>query len=140
MKFTERPNLDLSKVNEEVLADWLQQDLFHKSISSREGKPDYVFYDGPPSANGHPGIHHVMARTIKDLFCRYKTMQGYRVERKAGWDTHGLPVELGVEKDLGITKVDIGKKISIGDYNAHCRKNVMKFTREWEDLTDKMVY
>ena len=103
MKFTERPNLDLSKVNEEVLADWLQQDLFHKSISSREGKPDYVFYDGPPSANGHPGIHHVMARTIKDLFCRYKTMQGYRVERKAGWDTHGLPVELGVEKDLGIT-------------------------------------
>ena len=140
MKFTERPNLDLSKVNEEVLADWLQQDLFHKSISSREGKPDYVFYDGPPSANGHPGIHHVMARTIKDLFCRYKTMQGYRVERKAGWDTHGLPVELGVEKDLGITKVDIGKKISIGDYNAHCRKNVMKFTREWEDLTDKMGY
>jgi len=140
MKFRERNNLDLAKVNEEVLKDWEEQNLFERSVKEREGHPSYVFYDGPPSANGHPGIHHVMARTIKDLFCRYKTMQGYKVERKAGWDTHGLPVELGVESELGITKADIGTKISVEEYNAECRKNVMKFTREWEELTKKMGY
>ena len=140
MKFREHKGLDLYKVNQEVLKDWDNSDLFHKSIELREGNPSFVFYDGPPSANGHPGIHHVMARTIKDMFCRYKTMKGFQVERKAGWDTHGLPVELGVEKELGITKVDIGKKISIEDYNAQCRKNVMKFTSEWEELTRQMGY
>lgn len=140
MKFTERNSLDLPQVNREVLADWLQGDLFRRSIEEREGCPTYVFYDGPPSANGHPGIHHVMARTIKDLFCRYKTMQGYFVERKAGWDTHGLPVELGVEQELGITKEDIGQTISVEEYNAACRRNVMKYTQEWEELTEKMGY
>lgn len=140
MKFREHNSLDLAKVNEEVLKDWEEEGLFERSIKEREGHPSFVFYDGPPSANGHPGIHHVMARTIKDLFCRYKTMQGFRVERKAGWDTHGLPVELGVESELGITKADIGTKISVDDYNAACRKNVMKFTHEWEDLTLKMGY
>ena len=131
MKFTERNGLNLYKVNEEVLNEWDKQDLFHKSMNEREGCPSFVFFEGPPSANGHPGIHHVMARTIKDVFCRYKTMQGFQVKRKAGWDTHGLPVELGVEKELGITKEDIGKTISIEDYNARCRQNVMKFTQEW---------
>ena len=126
MKFTERNGLNLYKVNEEVLNEWDKQDLFHKSMNEREGCPSFVFFEGPPSANGHPGIHHVMARTIKDVFCRYKTMQGFQVKRKAGWDTHGLPVELGVEKELGITKEDIGKTISIEDYNARCRQNVMK--------------
>ena len=140
MKFTERQGLDLYKINEEVLADWDKEDLFHKSMSEREGCPSYVFYEGPPSANGHPGIHHVMARTIKDVFCRYKTMQGFQVKRKAGWDTHGLPVELGVEKELGITKEDIGKKISIDEYNAQCRRNVMMFTQEWTDLSHLMGY
>ena len=134
MKFTERNGLNLYKVNEEVLNEWDKQDLFHKSMNEREGCPSFVFFEGPPSANGHPGIHHVMARTIKDVFCRYKTMQGFQVKRKAGWDTHGLPVELGVEKELGITKEDIGKTISIEDYNACCRQNVMKFTQEWTDL------
>ncbi|MBR1711928.1 MAG: isoleucine--tRNA ligase [Alloprevotella sp.] len=140
MKFTERNGLDLHAVNEEVLEDWKKGDLFARSIKEREGHTPYVFYDGPPSANGHPGIHHVMARTIKDLFCRYKTMQGFLVERKAGWDTHGLPVELGVEQELGITKEDIGKKISVEEYNAACRRNVMKYTHEWEELTEKMGY
>ena len=140
MKFSEHQNLNLSLVNEEVLKEWERLGLFERSVSEREGCPDYVFYDGPPSANGHPGIHHVMARTIKDMFCRYKTMQGYRVERKAGWDTHGLPVELGVEQELGITKVDIGQKISVEEYNAQCRRNVMKFTHEWEELTRLMGY
>ncbi|MBR7028519.1 MAG: isoleucine--tRNA ligase [Bacteroidaceae bacterium] len=139
-KFTERSGLNLFKVNEEVLADWDAQDLFHKSMSEREGCPSYVFYEGPPSANGHPGIHHVMARTIKDVFCRYKTMKGFQVKRKAGWDTHGLPVELGVEKELGITKEDIGRTISIEDYNKACRTNVMKFTEEWTDLSHLMGY
>ena len=139
-KFTERTRLDLFQVNEEVLRDWDEQDLFHKSMSEREGSPSYVFYEGPPSANGHPGIHHVMARTIKDVFCRYKTMKGYQVKRKAGWDTHGLPVELGVEKELGITKEDIGRTISIEDYNRACRTNVMKFTEEWTDLSHLMGY
>ncbi len=139
-KFTERSGMNLYAVNEEVLKEWDETDLFHKSMSEREGCPSYVFFEGPPSANGHPGIHHVMARTIKDVFCRYKTMQGFQVKRKAGWDTHGLPVELGVEKDLGITKEDIGHKISIEDYNAHCRRNVMMFTQEWTDLSHLMGY
>ncbi|MBR1838323.1 MAG: isoleucine--tRNA ligase [Bacteroidaceae bacterium] len=139
-KFTERTRLDLFQVNEEVLKDWDAQDLFHKSMSEREGCPSYVFYEGPPSANGHPGIHHVMARTIKDVFCRYKTMKGFQVKRKAGWDTHGLPVELGVEKELGITKEDIGRSISIEDYNKACRTNVMKFTEEWTELSHLMGY
>ena len=139
-KFTEYSNFNLSDVNKEVLKDWDAKDLFHKSISEREGNPTFVFFEGPPSANGMPGIHHVMARSIKDIFCRYKTMKGFHVKRKAGWDTHGLPVELGVEKELGITKEDIGKKISVDDYNNACRTNVMKFTKEWTDLTHKMGY
>lgn len=140
MKFTERDGLNLFGVNEEVLKEWDKNDLFHHSIDEREGCPSFVFFEGPPSANGHPGIHHVMARTIKDVFCRYKTMQGFQVKRKAGWDTHGLPVELGVEKELGITKEDIGKTISIEEYNAQCRRNVMKFTQEWTDLSHLMGY
>ena len=139
-KFKEYSGLNLSNINKEILERWQQLDVFHKSIETREGKPSFVFYEGPPSANGMPGIHHVMARAIKDIFCRYKTMQGFQVKRKAGWDTHGLPVELGVEKSLGITKEDIGKKISVDEYNAACRHDVMKYTREWEDLTTKMGY
>ena len=139
-KFAEYTNLNLSDINKEMLTRWSDQDIFHKSIETREGKPTFVFYEGPPSANGLPGIHHVMGRTIKDVFCRYKTMQGFQVKRKAGWDTHGLPVELAVEKSLGITKEDIGKKISVDDYNAACRRDVLKYTREWEDLTTKMGY
>ena len=140
MKFKEHSNLNLPEINKSVLEDWDRADLFHKSMTEREGCPSYVFFEGPPSANGHPGIHHVMARTIKDVFCRYKTMQGFQVNRKSGWDTHGLPVELGVEKELGITKEDIGRTISIEDYNARCRKNVMMFTKEWTDLSHKMGY
>ena len=139
-KFKEYSGLNLSDINKEILSQWSEQDIFHKSIATREGKPSFVFYEGPPSANGMPGIHHVMGRTIKDVFCRYKTMQGFQVKRKAGWDTHGLPVELGVEKALGITKEDIGKKISVDEYNAACRKDVLKYTKEWEDLTEKMGY
>ena len=139
-EFPKREKLDLSAVNKEVLSQWKEEDLFHRSISEREGCPSYVFFEGPPSANGHPGIHHVMGRTIKDTILRYKTMQGYQVNRKAGWDTHGLPVELSVEKSLGITKENIGKKISVDDYNDACRKNVMMYTNEWTDLTDKMGY
>ncbi|MCF2658235.1 MAG: isoleucine--tRNA ligase [Parabacteroides sp.] len=139
-KFAEYSAFDLSKVNKEILEKWKQGDIFHKSLETREGHPSFVFYEGPPSANGMPGIHHVIARSIKDIFCRYKTMKGFQVKRKAGWDTHGLPVELGVEKALGITKEDIGKKISVADYNAACRRDVMKFTKEWEDLTQKMGY
>ena len=139
-KFKEYGGLNLSDVNKRMLEEWDAKDLFHKSIAEREGYPSFVFYEGPPSANGMPGIHHVMARTIKDTFCRYKTMQGFQVKRKAGWDTHGLPVELGVEKRLGITKEDIGKKISVDEYNAACRADVMKYTREWEDLTHRMGY
>ena len=139
-KFAEYSKFDLSNVNKEVLKKWQDGDIFHKSLEIREGYPSFVFYEGPPSANGMPGIHHVIARSIKDIFCRYKTMKGFLVNRKAGWDTHGLPVELGVEKSMGITKEDIGKKISVADYNAACRRDVMKFTKEWEDLTNKMGY
>jgi isoleucyl-tRNA synthetase len=139
-KFAEHSQLNLSQVNKDVLKKWDENDVFAKSMTEREGCPSFVFYEGPPSANGMPGIHHVMARTIKDTFCRYKTMKGFQVKRKAGWDTHGLPVELGVEKALGITKEDIGKNISVADYNAACRKDVMKFTKEWTDLTHKMGY
>ncbi len=140
MKFKEYKGLNLANVADEILAKWDADDTFHKSISTREGKPTFVFYEGPPSANGVPGIHHVMARTIKDIFCRFKTQQGFKVHRKAGWDTHGLPVELGVEKKLGITKEAIGKTISIEEYNKECREAVMEFTGQWEDLTRKMGY
>ena len=139
-KFQEYKQLDLSQVNREILKRWEADDTFHKSISTREGHPTFVFYEGPPSANGMPGIHHVMARAIKDIFCRYKTMKGFRVHRKAGWDTHGLPVELSVEKSLNITKEDIGKKITVEEYNNACRREVMRYTREWEELTRKMGY
>ena len=140
-KFTEYDSpLNLSQVNREVLEQWDRQNLFETSMDVRKGCPTFVFFEGPPSANGMPGIHHVMARTIKDIFCRYKTMKGFHVKRKAGWDTHGLPVELGVEKTLGITKEDIGKKITVEEYNAACRREVMKYTREWTDLTHKMGY
>ena len=139
-KFAEHSQLNLSQVNKDVLKEWDENDVFAKSMTEREGSPSFVFFEGPPSANGMPGIHHVMARTIKDTFCRYKTMKGFQVKRKAGWDTHGLPVELGVEKSLGITKEDIGKTISVAEYNATCRKDVMKFTKEWADLTHKMGY
>ena len=139
-KFAEYSKFDLSEINKEVLKKWDENQVFAKSMTEREGCPSFVFYEGPPSANGMPGIHHVMARSIKDIFCRYKTMKGFLVKRKAGWDTHGLPVELGVEKAMGITKEDIGKTISVADYNAACRKDVMKFTKEWEDLTHKMGY
>ena len=139
-KFAERTQLNLSNVNKEVLKMWDEADVFHKSITEREGCPSFIFFEGPPSANGHPGIHHVLARSIKDTFCRFKTMKGFLVKRKAGWDTHGLPVELGVEKELGITKEDIGKTISIEEYNRKCRTNVMMFTEEWADLSHKMGY
>ena len=139
-QFREYSSLNLTDVNKEILDLWHDASLFEKSMAVREGAPSFVFFEGPPSANGRPGIHHVMARTIKDIFCRYKTMKGFQVKRKAGWDTHGLPVELGVEKSLGITKEDIGKKISVDDYNAACRREVMKYTREWEKLTDTMGY
>ena len=139
-KFKEYSGFNLSEINREMLNDWNGSRLFEQSMKLREGCPSFVFYEGPPSANGMPSIHHVMARTIKDIFCRYKTMKGFHVKRKAGWDTHGLPVELGVERSLGITKEDIGKKISVDEYNAACRREVMKFTREWETLTNSMGY
>lgn len=139
-KFQEYKQLNLSQINKEIRKRWEDDDTFHKSIYTREGHSTFIFYEGPPSANGMPGIHHVMARTIKDLFCRYKTMQGYRVYRKAGWDTHGLPIELGVEKTLNISKEDIGNKITVEDYNKACRVEVMKYTREWEELTRQMGY
>ena len=139
-RFAEYKGLDLTQASKEILEQWKREDAFRNCLKEREGHPNYVFYDGPPSANGKPGIHHVMARTIKDAFCRYKTQKGFRVERKAGWDTHGLPVELGVEKLLGITKEDIGGKISVDEYNAACRKEVMKYIDLWADLTDKMGY
>ena len=140
MKFAEYKGLDLPKVAEEILQYWKDNDIFEKSVSSREGQESYVFYEGPPSANGMPGIHHVMARTIKDIFPRYKTMKGFQVKRKAGWDTHGLPIELGVEKELGITKDDIGKKISVEEYNAACKKAVMRYTDVWNSMTEKVGY
>ena len=138
--FNEYKQLNLAELSKEILEQWEKEDLFHQSIETREGCPSFLFFEGPPSANGMPGIHHVMARTIKDTFCRFKTMQGYQVKRKAGWDTHGLPVELGVEKLLGITKEDIGKKISVDEYNAACRREVMKYTQEWTNLTKQMGY
>lgn len=140
VNFPEYKKFDLSDINKEVLKIWDKNDTYHKSLEATRGKPAFVFYEGPPSANGMPGIHHVIARTIKDIFCRYKTMQGFYVERKAGWDTHGLPVELSVEQDLGITKEDIGKKISVEEFNKACKKVVMKYTDAWEDLTRKMGY
>ncbi|HLP11800.1 MAG TPA: isoleucine--tRNA ligase [Flavobacteriales bacterium] len=139
-KYNEYKNLDLPKLADEILAKWDAEHTFEKSVSIREGKTPFVFFEGPPSANGMPGIHHAMARSIKDIFCRYKTLKGYQVKRKAGWDTHGLPIELGVEKELGITKEDIGKKISVDEYNAACRKAVMKYTDVWNDLTRKIGY
>ncbi|NLX72014.1 MAG: class I tRNA ligase family protein, partial [Bacteroidales bacterium] len=139
-KFPEYKRLDLSEINKEVLKLWEDEATFQQSLKEREGHPSFVFYEGPPSANGMPGIHHVMARTVKDVICRFKTQQGFLVHRKAGWDTHGLPVELGVEKSLGITKDDIGKSISVADYNKACRNDVMKYTDMWEDLTRKMGY
>ena len=139
-RFPEYKGLDLSQINKEILKVWDENDTFHKSIRELNGKGEFVFYEGPPSANGIPGIHHVMARTIKDAICRFKTQSGYEVKRKAGWDTHGLPVELQVEKALGITKEDIGTKISIEDFNKACRTDVMKYTDLWEELTRKMGY
>ena len=139
-KFPENNSLDLAEINREMLREWDEKDIFKRSLEARKGSTPFVFYEGPPSANGMPGIHHVIARSIKDIFCRYKTMKGFLVNRKAGWDTHGLPVELSVEKTLGITKEDIGKKITVEEYNAACRTEVMKYTREWEDLTKKMGY
>jgi len=139
-KFTEYKGLDLPTVASEVLDFWKKENVFEKSVTTREGKPQYVFYEGPPSANGLPGIHHVMARSIKDIFCRYKTQKGFQVKRKAGWDTHGLPVELGTEKELGITKEDIGKTITVEEYNEACKRTVMRYTDVWNDLTEKMGY
>ena len=139
-KFREYKEFDLSKINQDILKFWEQNDTFHQSMATRAGGPTFVFYEGPPSANGLPGIHHVVSRAIKDIFCRYKTQQGFLVNRKAGWDTHGLPVELAVEKMLGITKENIGKTISVADYNAACRKEVMKYTDKWENLTHQMGY
>ena len=142
-KFVEYKGLDLTKENKEILAEWEKSDLFHKSTTEREGCPQFVFFEGPPSANGHPGIHHVMGRAVKDTFQRYKTMKGFQVSPKTrigGWDTHGLPVELSVEKSLGIIKEDIGKKVSVDEYNEACRKNVMMYTNEWTDLSKKMSY
>jgi isoleucyl-tRNA synthetase len=139
-KFTEYKGLDLPTVASEVLDFWKKENIFEQSVTTREGNPPFVFFEGPPSANGLPGIHHVMARAIKDIFCRYKTQKGFQVKRKAGWDTHGLPVELGTEKELGITKEDIGKTISIEEYNEACKKTVMRYTDVWNDLTEKMGY
>src|SRR5210317_384003 len=138
--FPEYKGLNLPKVAEEILTYWQDNNIFDKSVTTRDNAKPYVFFEGPPSANGLPGVHHVLARAIKDIFPRYKTMKGYQVKRKAGWDTHGLPIELGVEKELGITKEDIGKSISVEDYNAACRKAVMRYTDVWNDLTEKMGY
>ena len=140
MKFNEYKGLNLPKIADEILASWKKDNTFSKSISLREGKPSFVFYEGPPSANGMPGIHHVMASAIKDIFCRYKTQKGFQVHRKAGWDTNGLPVELGVEKELGITKDAIGKTISVEAYNEACKKAVMRYTDVWNELTQRIGY
>ena len=140
MKYNEYKQLDLTRIGEEVRRWWEGNETFEKGQKLSEGHPSFVFYDGPPSANGKPGIHHVMARTIKDVFCRYKAQKGFHVDRKAGWDTHGLPVELGVEKTLGITKEDIGKKISVDDYNHACRTEVLKYKDLWDELTKQMGY
>src|SRR6186713_1427779 len=139
-KYREYQHLNLPAIGQEMLAQWQEKQAFEKSVSLREGATPFVFYEGPPSANGMPGIHHVISRTLKDLVCRYKTMKGHRVDRKAGWDTHGLPIELGVEKELGITKEDIGKKISIEEYNAACKKAVMRYTDVWNDMTRRIGF
>ncbi|MBZ0098155.1 MAG: class I tRNA ligase family protein, partial [Taibaiella sp.] len=139
-RYTEYKGLNMPSIEQLILQRWKDNDTFRKSIDRRDGNEPFVFYEGPPSANGMPGIHHVISRTLKDLVCRYKTMQGYQVKRKAGWDTHGLPVELGVEKELGITKEDIGTKISVEDYNKKCREAVMRYKGEWESITEKMGY
>ena len=138
-KYKEYKGLNLAKIGEEINEYWKNNQIFEKSIESKNPDKSFVFYDGPPSANGMPGIHHVMARTIKDIFCRYKTLKGYKVNRKAGWDTHGLPVELGVEKELGITKEDIGKKITIEEYNEACKKSVMRYTDRWNAVTEQIL-
>src|SRR4030095_14055964 len=132
--------LDLPAFEKEILARWESENAFEKSVSGRKNAPSFVFYEGPPSANGLPGIHHVISRTLKDLVCRYKTMKGFQVNRKGGWDTHGLPIELGVEKELGITKEDIGKKISVEEYNQKCREAVLRYKDKWDELTQKMGY
>src|ERR1035438_5717376 len=139
-KYPEYSQLNLTQIADEILRTWDKEATFEKSISNREGNIPFVFYEGPPSANGMPGIHHVISRTLKDLVCRYKTMRGFQVNRKGGWDTHGLPVELGVEKLLGITKEDIGNKITVEEYNATCRREVLKFKDKWDELTRKMGY
>src|SRR3954464_289179 len=139
-KYKEFKQLNMPSIEQEQLQQWKQQHTFKKSVDQRDGADHFVFYEGPPSANGMPGIHHVISRTLKDLVCRYKTMQGFQVNRKAGWDTHGLPIELSVEKELGITKEDIGKKITVEEYNLACRKDVMKYTDVWADVTEKMGY
>ncbi len=140
MKYKEYKGIDYAEIATEVLSKWKKEDIFAKSVESREGAPSFTFYEGPPSANGTPGIHHVMARAVKDIFCRYKTLKGFQVKRKGGWDTHGLPVELQVEKELGITKEDIGNKISVEEYNLKCKEAVMKYKDQWDDLTEKMGY
>jgi len=139
-KYREYQQLNLPSIEQEILSKWAEKQAFEKSVSLREGATPFVFYEGPPSANGMPGIHHVISRTLKDLVCRYKTMKGFQVKRKGGWDTHGLPIELGVEKELGITKEDIGKKISVEEYNQKCREAVLRYKDKWDDITRKMGY
>src|ERR1044071_9959294 len=138
--YTEFSGLNLPLIEQDILSKWADSHAFEKSVSLREGAAPFVFYEGPPSANGMPGIHHVISRTLKDLVCRYKTMKGFQVKRKAGWDTHGLPIELGVEKELGITKEDIGKKITVEEYNRKCREAVLRYKDKWDELTMKMGY
>ena len=140
LKYKEFNQLNLPALEQEILSKWEKEKAFEKSITLRAGATPFVFYEGPPSANGMPGIHHVISRTLKDLICRYKTMKGFKVSRKAGWDTHGLPIELGVEKELGITKADIGKKITVEEYNAKCREAVVRFKDKWDEITKKMGY
>ncbi|HYK43693.1 MAG TPA: class I tRNA ligase family protein, partial [Parafilimonas sp.] len=140
VRYKEFSRLDLPAIEKEILRKWKEDHAFEKSVSIRDGAPDFVFYEGPPSANGMPGIHHVISRTLKDLVCRYKTMRGYQVKRKGGWDTHGLPIELGVEKELGITKEDIGKKISVEEYNKKCREAVLRYKDKWDELTERIGY
>ncbi len=139
-KYNEYKKLDFPAFEEEILKFWNEHNIFEKSVTNRNGAKSFVFYEGPPSANGKPGIHHVLSRSIKDVFCRFKTLQGYQVKRKGGWDTHGLPIELSVEKTLGITKKDIGTKISVAEYNKKCREEVMKYKDIWDDITQKMGY
>ena len=139
-KYKEFSGLNLPAIEKEIIKRWDEEQAFEKSVSLRQGRRPFVFYEGPPSANGMPGIHHVISRTLKDLVCRYKTMKGFQVNRKGGWDTHGLPVELGVEKELGITKEDIGKKISVEDYNKKCREAVLRYKDKWDDLTRQIGY